>query len=90
MIYFKSKVLTSCVATTSVIRQNIYDIKILCLFIGLIFELRIDQVFQYTQLQSKSRCTKYIYILNTTFTMHVVKKRKMQFSDFTRWSGSSK
>ena len=66
------KILIPCVATTSVIRWNRYDIKILWL-IGLIFELRIGLVFQYTQLQLRSWFTNYICILNTIFTTDVQK-----------------
>ena len=50
-----------------------YDIKIL-LLIGLIFELGIVLVFQYTQLQLGSCFNKYICILNTIFTTHVQKR----------------
>ena len=50
-----------------------YDIKIL-LLIGLIFELGIVLVFQYTQLQLESCFNKYICILNTIFTTHVQKR----------------
>ena len=50
-----------CVTTTSMIRRNMYDIKILWL-IGFIFELRIGLVFQNTQLQIRSWCTKSICI----------------------------
>ena len=64
MIYFKLEILIPCVAATSVIRRNMYGIKIMW-FIGLIFELRIGLVFQYTQLQFRSWFTKYIYILDT-------------------------
>ena len=67
MIYFKLKILIHCVATTSMIRRNMYDTKILWL-LGLIFELRVGLVFQYTQLQLKSWRTKCICILNIIFT----------------------
>ena len=62
-----------CVVTTSMIRQNMYDIKILWL-VGLTFELRIGLVFQYTKVQLRSWCTKYICILTTIFTTHVQKR----------------
>ena len=79
MIYFNLKILIfcvvvlCCVVTTSMIRKNMYDIKILWL-VGLIFELRIGLVFQYTKLQLRSWCTKYICILTTIFTTHVQKR----------------
>ena len=41
-----------------------YDIKFLWL-IGLKFEMRIGLIFQETQLQLRSWCTKYIFALNT-------------------------
>ena len=66
-----------CVTTTSMIRQNMYDIKLLW-FIGLIFELRTGLGFQYTQLQLRSWCTKYICVLNTIFTAHLQKKFTFQ------------
>ena len=59
------------------IRRNIDDTKILWL-IGLIFELRIGVVFQYTLLHLRSWGTKYIYILNTVFTRHVQKNSTFQ------------
>ena len=43
----KLKIFIPCVATTSMIRQNMYDIQILWL-IGLISELKIGIVFQHT------------------------------------------
>ena len=67
MIYSKFKILIP------IIRRNIYDINFLWL-IGLIFKLRFGLIFQYTQLQLRSWCTKYICILNTIFTRHVHKK----------------
>ena len=50
-----------------------YEIKILWL-IGLIFELRVGLVLQYTQLQLRSWCSKYIFILNTISTTRLWKK----------------
>ena len=49
MIYFKPEILIPCVAIISIMRRNIYDTKFLWL-IGLIFELKVDLIFQYTQL----------------------------------------
>ena len=73
---FKLKILISRVATTSVMKRNMYHVKIL--LISLIFELRIDLVFQYTQLQLRSWGTKYISILDTIFTPYVQKKFTFQ------------
>ena len=73
----KLKILIPCVVTTSVIRQNMYDIQILWL-IGLISELKMGIVFQHTELQLRSWCMKYIFILNTIFTTHVQKKFTFQ------------
>ena len=70
MIYFNLKIFVS---TISVIRQKMYDIKIL-LIIGLIFELGIVLAFQYTQLHLGSGFNKYICILNTIFTTHLQKR----------------
>ena len=77
MTYFKLKILIPCVAATSMIRQKMYDAKILWL-IGIISELRIGLIFQYTQLHLRSFCTKYICILNTILTTHVQKRLTFQ------------
>ena len=69
MIYFKLEILITCGAITSIIRRNMYDTKFLWLA-GLIFKLRMGLIFQYTQLQLRDWCTKYICISNTIFTTH--------------------
>ena len=48
MIYLKLKILIPYVATTSIIRQDMYDIKFLWLT-GSIFVLKIGLIFQYIQ-----------------------------------------
>ena len=65
------------VVTTSIIRQNMYDMKFLWL-IGFIFGLRIGLIFQYTLLQSRSWCAEYICILNTIFSTYVQTKSTFQ------------
>ena len=72
MIYSKLKIFIPFVATASMIRWNMCDIKILG-SIGLLFELRIGLIFYYTQLQLRSWFTKYICILNAIFITHVQK-----------------
>ena len=77
IIYFKLKILIPFVVTASIIRQNMYDMKFLRL-IGFIFGLRIGLIFQYTLLQSRSWCAKYICILNTIFSTYVQTKSTFQ------------
>ena len=70
------KILIPCVATTSIMKWD--EIFIISNFGSLIFELRIGLIFQYTPLEWRSWCSKYICILNTIFTTHVQKKFTFQ------------